>query len=171
MALSGGGPEATDDELLANFADLQAVARRLSSHLALASLSIQAKFVGAVYAHQNRGWVADNELFCDEFLYDAGPWQIIGKGHLRRLGASLPGARRLEGGRVEVPIGEPRGWLLAGEPSYRPKPGAFGIMEYIPAPLRNPAVQDLAQAVLGKCVLQSGQDLFHERLERKNKQA
>src|SRR5437660_1163262 len=48
---------------------------------------------------------------CDELLFDAYPYQIIGPGHLRRLGGSPPGSAGLPGGRMEYAAGDLRDWL------------------------------------------------------------
>ena len=50
-------------------------------------------------------------LLCDEFIFDAHPYQVLGPGHMRRLGQTPPGSRDLGGGRMELQLGDLRSWL------------------------------------------------------------
>jgi len=49
--------------------------------------------------------------WCDEFVFDAFHYQVLGPGHLRRLGGLPDGSRSLAGGRAEFEVGEPQQWL------------------------------------------------------------
>ncbi|HVL53439.1 MAG TPA: hypothetical protein VM784_02300 [Actinomycetota bacterium] len=122
LELAYGGPETTDDELIEGFHTLVGVARRLAAEAVYAFVSIEPIFRGfynIVHPAERTGldgpfWEGSQRLVCDETALDAFPYQILGPGHLERLkGRLLAGARELEGGRVEVFIGEPEQWLLA----------------------------------------------------------
>jgi len=54
-----------------------------------------------------------NQL-CDEVVLDGYWYQILGPGHLARLGGPPPGSRPLAEGRVELIVGEPEDWANGG---------------------------------------------------------
>jgi hypothetical protein len=54
-------------------------------------------------------------LVADELVLDAFWYQVLGPGHLRRLGRRPPGAAPLPSGRVELTLGEARTWLAADD--------------------------------------------------------
>lgn len=125
LSLSGGGPAATEKELLATFEDLTALARRLAPDLAYACISVEPTF-GARLRNRLAGWSmkggASPDLVMripDEIVLDAFPAQILGPGHLARLSAggvhldTEAGVtlRCLMGDRVELSIGQPSWWL------------------------------------------------------------
>lgn len=55
------------------------------------------------------------EAVCDELLFDAYPYQIIGPGHLHWLGGVPDGARELAGRRFELEFGPLEAWLASAE--------------------------------------------------------
>jgi hypothetical protein len=48
---------------------------------------------------------------CDELVFDAYPFQVLGPGHARRLGAPPRGVTKLPAGRFELSIGRLEDWL------------------------------------------------------------
>ena len=51
------------------------------------------------------------EPLYDEFVPDGYHWQILGPGHVRRLGRVPAGAANLPDDRIELTLGEPVDWL------------------------------------------------------------
>ncbi len=92
---------------------------------------------------------------CESIAFDAFPYQILGQGHLERLGAVPSGADVLPDGKVELRIGEPTEWLLdpwvlqrrgRGEPPPTPWQ-ALGERR------RNPEVQAEGRRLLAPCLV------------------
>jgi hypothetical protein len=123
VAVAGGGPSATDEELVATIDDLTRIARRLVPTLGYAHVSVWPTFLG-MHTGTWRDLPGGGNGYLgglhDEIALDAMPWQLLGPGHLRRLEAAgtLPlddlvaTARPLADGMVEVGIGQPSDWLL-----------------------------------------------------------
>lgn len=117
MVLAGGGPGASDDELLAEFDSLRALAGRLSGEVAQAYIEFEPSFSAVIRGHVPRwtyegGAVAPSDpQFAAECLFDAFAFQILGPRHVERLGGAPDGARALDRGRVELLLGEPAAWM------------------------------------------------------------
>lgn len=109
LTLAGGGPDCTDDELLAIFATFTDLARRLAPSLAYGFVNIASRF--QVVSFDFREMWDPLHLICDDYVFDAFPFQILSPGHLERLGEVPPSAQPLNGGRVELSLGTPEEWL------------------------------------------------------------
>ncbi|MDQ6927562.1 MAG: hypothetical protein M3159_02725 [Actinomycetota bacterium] len=101
LALGAGGPDTSDDELVALVDQLRDVARRLAPQLAYACVSIEPNFQ-TLYAATSA---------CDSYVPDAFPYQVLGPAHVSRLGGAPSGSRPLPNGRVELGVGAVRSWL------------------------------------------------------------
>lgn len=119
VAVAGGGPAATDEELVAEIEDLAEMGRRLAPTLGYAHISVPPTFLTMMIGAW-RGVVNPGGLH-DEFVLDAMPWQLLGPGHLQRLDAAgalpldrsgLAQVRPASNGMVELTIGQPADWLL-----------------------------------------------------------
>jgi hypothetical protein len=118
MVLSAGGPRATDEDRLRAFAELRAIAQRLSAHVTQAYIDLVATLGGAALHQPDPPWSSEGgehpgriRHHADRVLFDAFPYQIVGPLHMKRLGALPEGARALQDGRVELSFGEPADWL------------------------------------------------------------
>lgn len=155
LFLAGGGDAASDDELLAIFDAFVDLARRLAPQLGYAFVGIHAGFSNFAAAYPNALWVLEGgddptfvQAVCDEYVFDAFPYQVLGPGHLRHLGGIPAGAAELDGGRVELFVGEPASWLL--DPS---KP-----VTRDPTPRRHdPSLQARGRQILAPCLLRKGE--------------
>lgn len=119
MAVAGGGPSATDEELLAAMEDLAEIGRRLAPGLGYAHISVQPTFSAlrtGTWPGLPGGSIGYIEYLYDEIVLDAMPWQLLGPGHLRRLDAAGalppdggPGAqlRPCAGGMAELAVADP----------------------------------------------------------------
>ncbi|HVE47102.1 MAG TPA: hypothetical protein VNA57_10210 [Acidimicrobiales bacterium] len=121
VIVGAGGPSTTDAELVELVEQLKDLARPFAADLGLAFISIHATCSGLLGGPDPMTewdtWLGGEQSgsitpLCDEFVFDAYPWQILGPGHLARLGGRLPGARPLAGGRVELAIGDPLAWIV-----------------------------------------------------------
>jgi predicted ATPase len=145
LALAGGGPAATDDELAEIAGEFKDLARRLAPELAYAFVSVGAETT-AFSARVSTEWSLLEggaspevlDLLVDEIAYDGFPYQILSPLHVARLGGPPPGARPLEGGRVELSVGQLSSWLPD-------------------APTRS-AVRDEARRRLSRCLLRQGDE-------------
>lgn len=157
VSLSGGGPAASDDERVEVFEALVAVARRLAPSLGYAMISFDDRFsVGSrpTYELWKLGGEPPEliENLCDEYVFDAFPYQILSPGHIQQLGGVPAGGRELGGGRVEFAIGDPRQWLL--EPR---QPMVFGYDPFV-GHRRDPEVVEKGRRLLAPCLLRSGDE-------------
>ena len=157
IAIAAGGPAAGDEDLLGLFHDLKDVARRVVASAGYAFIALDPVFapLGSAfhYAETVRGndvdarWIA---YLCDQLVLDAYPFQILGPGHMERLGGVPEGAKASSEGRFELTIGHPRSWLL--EPSayeVQPDPWAgLGLRR------KDKRIQEEGRQVLSKCILQ-----------------
>jgi hypothetical protein len=84
--------------------------------------------------------------FCDEIVLDAFPYQVLGPGHLARLGGVPAGARAVAAGRVELAVGEPASWLID------PSVDTYGRRDFSDL-RRDPQVQHQARDLLGPCLV------------------
>ena len=126
MDVAGGGPAATDDELVATIEDLARIGCRLAPTLGYAHVSVRPTFLGTRTGTW-RGLPGGSNGYLgnlyDEIVLDAMPRQLLGPGHLRRLEAAgtlslTPGdsarVQRLSCGMVELSLAEPAAWLPEG---------------------------------------------------------
>lgn len=159
LALGGGGPAATDDDLMATVESLVTIARRLAPSVSYAHISIEqtrnALSPNFVSPDLLKGWYEGGRFesgphpehvqqLADEIVLDGFPYQILSEGHLRRLGHNLgrhdPSVEisSLPGGRTELSIGELSSWL--------------------PDRLERPGVQAAARKLLAPCLLATATD-------------
>lgn len=156
IAIAAGGPAATDEELLGWFQDLKDLARRVVESVGYAFIAFDPRFdpIGTAFHYAetvsandvDARWIA---YLCDQLVLDAYPFQILGPGHMERLGGVPEGAKATSEGRFELTIGHPRDWLL--EPSaYEvypdPWPG-LGLRR------KDKRIQEEGRQVLSKCIL------------------
>ncbi len=162
LALAGGGPAATDAELLGTMDALIEVARRLAPEVAYAFVSISLTFGGFRAIYPGSEWYRSGgeapemvEVLCDEVVLEAFPYQVLGPGHLERLGGAPQGARPLAGGKVELPLFEPEAWLL-DESSHE---------KQLSQRRRDKRVQGAAREVLSPCLFRDREidPLYRER--------
>lgn len=163
LALAAGGPGATDDDLLAAIEVFQDLARSFASHLAYAFIIIPPSFASFRASSPATEWVGlggeapgpDLDMLCDQYAFDGFMWQILGPGHLRRLGGAPDGTRPLPGGRVELTIGEPSAWLLRDS---RPVPTqSYDPWQGLSARRKDPHISKIARDVLAPCLLRQGE--------------
>lgn len=79
LVVAGGGPEASDEELLAIVERFKDMARNLAGEVGYAFVSVEPKFSAFVASTQPTGCgerSGDLELLCDEVVFDAFPYQI-----------------------------------------------------------------------------------------------
>lgn len=176
VALAVGG-DAGDEELLETVGALQDVGRRLAGDVSYAFVSIDGSLGcfdaphhcaspefeprdipvpvdPTAYAMLDKPPSPANVAkLSDEIVPEAYPWQILGPGHLRRLGHVPAGARPLPGGRVELAIGEAESWLIRRD--FDRTRGRWGD----PIPRRQPGIQEAAREVLRPCLMTENQVL------------
>lgn len=124
IALAAGGPGCDSQALLARFELLSEVARELAPQVAYACIDMETTFEGVGLGLANTGWrdqggASPNLVagrLCDVAVPDVFPLQILGPGHLERLGGPSddggpPIGEALEQGRFEVLVGDPADWL------------------------------------------------------------
>ncbi|MGK2950222.1 MAG: hypothetical protein ACSLFP_16745 [Acidimicrobiales bacterium] len=124
IALATGGPGCDSQALLARFELLGEVARELAPEVAYACIDLETTFEGVGLGLANTGWRAQGGAspnlvagrLCDIAVPDVFPLQILGPGHLERLGGptddgSPPVGEALAHGRFEVLVGDPADWL------------------------------------------------------------
>ena len=125
VALAAGGPLCDSQALVARFDLLCEVAREYADDVGYACLDVETTFDGIGLGLPNTGWrdqggASPNLVagrLCDVLVPDAYPYQILGRGHLARLGhptydeADPPIGETIADGKVELFIGEPIEWL------------------------------------------------------------
>lgn len=124
LTLGAGGPAASDGELVAAAEALVAIARRRAPETSYALIDFDPAFAyGSMERlprpreRERRVGLTEMSRFSGELVLDAGPYQILGPGHLARLGAALeeagPGVRvdPLGSDRVELRVGELSSWV------------------------------------------------------------
>lgn len=153
LALGEGGPDIGDEGLVDIAEHFAEMARRLASEVAHAFVNIGGHHAFAsAYNCGPWGQAMGFELNSDEFLFDGFAWQMLGPGHVQRLGGVPPGARALDGGRVELAIGAWRDWFPED-------------------PDRRTAVQEQARGSLAPLLSKSAMDeLWRARRERVRQQ-
>lgn len=85
-------------------------------------------------------------------MIDAFPYQILGPGHLERLGSLPPGARALPAGRFELSIGASSDWLVDPD-AHRRFEYASMIFGDVASHRNNPRVQQRARDLLAPCLI------------------
>lgn len=154
LSLAAGGPQASDAELCGAVDELAQVARKVAGELGYGCISIDPTFADMMFGsagdwgREGGGSAKTMPNLCDEYVFDAFCYQVLGPGHLKRLGGTLPGAHPLEAGRVELWLGEPAGWLC--DPDTEPATLAA------PRPLprrRDPGIQQRHRHLLAPCLL------------------
>lgn len=116
----GAGTTGDEGVQLELFDELTDIAEELSAETAYSFISFDAPVLLSPPQPTGRPDAAPHELVqrhCDEIVLDAYPYQVLGPGHLQRLGSagrsseSIP-SRALLGGRIGVALGAPSDWLL-----------------------------------------------------------
>jgi hypothetical protein len=125
VALAAGGPTCDSQALLARFDLLCEVAREYADDAAYVCLDFETTFDGIGLGLPNTGWrdhggASPNLVagrLCDVLVPDAYPYQILGRGHLARLGHDdvdeddPPLGETVAPGKFELFVGEPVDWL------------------------------------------------------------
>lgn len=118
LLFAAGGPTCGPEDLVAEFEALAAVGRRLASHAEYILIDFVDTLIDTVRTdhhvprHREGGAAALSvDLVRDVLVFDGFPWQMLGPGHIARLGAPPNGSMPLDGGRVELAIGDPHEWL------------------------------------------------------------
>lgn len=135
-------------------------ARSFAGEVAYAFAAVEVDFGRFVYEQYVPDWAVEGdgaspmsssfmEMLLDEIVLDGFPYQILGPGHLRRLGGMPAGARALEQGRFEVSVGNPEDWLLEQSAYART---SWQERYRLSKLRRNPAVQAEARTVLRNCL-------------------
>jgi hypothetical protein len=119
LALAAGGPQVDGNGLVARFHLLQEVARELAADVAYGCIDFEPTFEGLALGLSPTGWQAQGgappnviarELI-DERVPDAYPYQVLGPGHIARLGEISLAHEALGDGRIEITLDEPASWL------------------------------------------------------------
>ena len=119
LALAAGGPQVDASGLVARFHLLQEVARELAADVAYGCIDFEPTFEGLALGLSPSGWqtqggappnVIARELI-DDRVPDAYPYQVLGPGHLARLGEIGLASEALGDGRIEITLDEPASWL------------------------------------------------------------
>jgi hypothetical protein len=117
MACSTAFATTEPGELLRSADQLMQLGRGLASKSALAYLALEPHLGNqlTVYPYSSddpmRGSLQSVALLADELLFDVFPWQILGPGHIRRLGQAPRGGLELPNGHWELGFGDLRDWL------------------------------------------------------------
>lgn len=154
LALAAGGPKSSDDWLLARTGELCQIARGLAGDgLAYAFIAVDHTFAGFCRGNHPSEWFdlqrTDPSVaaqLCDEVVFDAFPYQILGPGHLRRLGRKPRGSRAVAGDMVELSIGDPTSWFLD---DIAPGSGWLGLADH----RRDRRIQRRARKILAGCLI------------------
>lgn len=138
VGLSAGGATMGEADLGAVFESLVAVARRLAPTVSYAHVAIQPCFSG----YPGGSGDIRLPLVIDEYAVDGFAYQVLGPGHLARLGAPPPGSAPLEEGRVELRVGDVGDWMIG------PATPGRNIYWDVNARRRAPAVLERARQLL-----------------------
>lgn len=119
LVLAGGGPAANDHDLLALVDELKQCARRLVGEVGYAFINVEgdfSQFAATFHATDRSESFARLSGRCtyrwESLVLDAFPYQVVGAGHVARLGEIPPGAVALDPQHLELSIGEGADWLL-----------------------------------------------------------
>jgi hypothetical protein len=171
LALAGGGPEATDDQLIETMESLIGLARELAPTLGYALVTPWPTFNGLNSLTRAKG-LAVQELvvkLCDEIILDGFHYQILGSGHTNRLiyPESLLPSIQLEPfleGRVGVRVGDASDWLID-----RPlPPGMPQSSAELGLHRRNPEIQGLARQILAPLIVTDEEARVRMRVRRES---
>lgn len=118
LLLAAGGPNCGPHDLVAEFEALTVIGRRLASHAEYILIDFVDTLMNTAFSDHRilrgrEGGAAPGtvDLVRDVLALDGFPWQMLGPGHVERLGAPPKGSIALGEGRVELGIGDPREWL------------------------------------------------------------
>ncbi len=118
LALGSAEPTANDGELLGTFEALRQTARLLAPEAAHAYIDLGGPLLRMMSAYAATDWSnSGGELpesvagLCDELLFDAFPVQILGPGHLARLGEIADATPLDDAGKKVELLYEPSAWL------------------------------------------------------------
>lgn len=144
IALGVAGETLSDDDLLEAFAHLRVLAHSFAPEAAHAFIDLASPLGRMTAAMMPTDWSLSGgappgsvEGLCDELLFDAYPLQILGPGHMARLG-DLPDASPLKAeGRLELLFEPLAAWL----------PGASG----------GQALRTRARTALAPCLAAAGE--------------
>ncbi|MEY2458399.1 MAG: hypothetical protein QOG30_229, partial [Acidimicrobiaceae bacterium] len=123
LALAAGGPQVDANGLVARFHLLQEVARELAADVAYGCIDFEPTFEGLALGLSPTGWQSQGGAppnavardLIDDRVPDAYPYQVLGPGHLARLGEIGLASEALGDGRVEITLDDPESWL-PGQP-------------------------------------------------------
>ena len=146
LALGAGGPGAVGD-LLSLVEEFTVLTRRLAHDVAYGFVDVSPTFLRFAGASHPL------ELFCDEAVFDAYPYQVLGPGHLARLGGPPPEARPIAPGRVELAAPDLPAWVANGA----------GVRSVGPG---NRVLRGAMRTALAPCIDLDGHRLRHERWDR-----
>lgn len=148
LALGAGGPGSSSDIPII-FQAFTSLARRMTEGLSYGFVDVAPTFLRFTGASHPL------EPFCDEAVFDGFPYQVLGPGHLDRLGGPPPGSRALADGRVELAAGQMSAWIAESASGRPARIGGSG------AALRDPVRQ-----LLRPCLELDGRLLRQERWDR-----
>ena len=156
LVLAEGRPAWTDAEIVGTFQALRSVCRRRAAQAAYGFISIDKHLRYVLQEASVPEWAAlggaipfDN--LCDEIVFDAYPYQVLGPGHLRRLGEMPAGAVPLEEDGFELELGEITSWMVVPPPPDDPR--ASRGLPPLRQPRRDLNVQEWARERLRPCLL------------------
>lgn len=128
LFLAAGGPSLSGGDLIAPYRELIAIGRRLAERSHYVFIDFVPTLVASTGSLHDAPWKyeggASSELLDrvrDVLVFDGFPWQVIGPGHLQRLGSPPEGAVSIGNGKFELSVGEPEDWLRM--------PGAKGVRQ------------------------------------------
>ena len=150
-----------DDDLLSIFDSFKSMADRLAPSAGYALVGIEPTFDSFLVAGHPTDWSVFGgerveqqlERICDEFVFDAFPYQVLGPGHVRRLGGIPAGARKLGNGRVGLNIGDPRSWLIDQSVFADRSTAPLGVS----AARKDREVQEPGRELLAPCLVRTGE--------------
>lgn len=125
-----GGSLVSDEDFLAAFSRLQELGRVIARDASYAYISFAPTLaplhggIGSLYhfrPYYNEDMADVNHVrrIPETIVLKAFPWQMLGPEHLVRLGRIPENARPLEGGKVELQLGDPADWLPGASPEQR----------------------------------------------------
>jgi hypothetical protein len=122
VALIGGGPAAAESELAEDAGALRSLARRLARDVAYGYITVGEPLMPLGSKPATEWWLSEGgggrpaevDLLVDEVVFDGFFYQVLGPRHLTRSGEPPPGARPLDGQRVELQVGDLSSWISDG---------------------------------------------------------
>lgn len=160
LKLAGGGPGSSDDELLDLFHSMRELVRGLAGEVAYAFVSVEPTFAALTAMETPTEWStlggarADYllEQACDRRVFDAFPYQVIGPGHVERLGRVPSGAMPTTNGRFELAVGDPSEWLFTSQTDSAASP-----REDVSSRRRRPDLPSSGRRLLSECLVTNGE--------------